>query len=154
MITVIITINGDYSIAINNIDELFETTNQNIFLEDTYTNTIHNLRLSAYTFTSESGLFDDRFVLRYNEDTLSLEEPESINGLTILIPNGKYIKIQSTLSPIQRITVYDLLDRVVIDRPDVGNLSIETKQLSTGGYIVKVNLMDGIIKTQKIILKQ
>ena len=149
--------NGDYSIAINNIDGLFETTNQNIFLEDTYTNTIHNLRLSAYTFTSESGLFDDRFVLRYNEDTLSLEEPESINGLTILVPNGKYIKIQSTLSPIQRITVYDLLGRVVIDRPDVGNLSdltIETKQLSTGGYIVKVNLIDGIIKTKKIILKQ
>ncbi|WP_028871516.1 GEVED domain-containing protein [Psychroserpens burtonensis] len=149
--------NGDYSIAINHVDGLFETSNQDIFLEDTYTNTIHNLRLSAYTFNSESGLFNDRFVLRYNEDTLSLEELKSINGLTILVPNGKYIKIQSTLSPIQQIAVYDLLGRVVIDRPDVGNLSeltIETKQLSTGGYIVKVNLIDGIIKTQKIILKQ
>jgi hypothetical protein len=149
--------NGDYSIAINHVDGLFETSNQDIFLEDTYNNSIHNLRLSAYTFTSESGLFNDRFVLRYNEDTLSLEELESINGLTILVPNGKYIKIQSTLSPIQQIKVYDLLGRVIIDKPDVGNLSeltLETKQLSTGSYIVKVNLVDGIIKTQKIILKQ
>nr|WP_321235957.1 GEVED domain-containing protein [uncultured Psychroserpens sp.] len=149
--------NGNFSIAINHIDGLFETTNQGIFLEDTYTNTIHNLRLSPYSFTSDSGIFNDRFILRYNEDTLSTNEPESLNGLTILAPDGKYIKIESTISPIKHITLYDLLGRVVMNTQDTNNSSeliVETKHLSNGGYIVKVTLTDGKEKTQKVILSQ
>src|SRR5690606_41988181 len=35
---------GNYTIAINSLDGLFESTNQDIFLEDTYTGIIHDLR--------------------------------------------------------------------------------------------------------------
>ena len=113
--------------------------------------------MSTYSFTSESGIFNDRFILRYTPETLSTNETESLNGLTILAPKGKYIKIKSILSPVKQITVFDLLGRVVIDKTNIENSSeliIETKQLSNAGYIVKVYLIDGLIKTQKIILKQ
>jgi hypothetical protein len=150
--------NGDYAIAINHVDGLFETTNQDIFLEDTYTNTIHDLRLSPYTFTSESGLFNDRFILKYNEDTLSVNTPESTNQLTILAPDGKYVKITSTQSPIKRVMIYDVLGRVVMDQQeDLNNSSdliVETKHLSNESYIVKATLHNGIEKTQKVILRQ
>nr|WP_321248258.1 GEVED domain-containing protein [uncultured Psychroserpens sp.] len=147
---------GNFTIAINHVDGLFETTNQDIFLEDTYTNTVHNLRLSTYSFTSESGIFNDRFILRYTPETLSTNEPESLNGLTILVPNGKYVKIKSTLSPIEYTTIYDLLGRVVLDTKYTNNqseLRIETDHLSSGSYLVKVTLADGKEKTKKVILK-
>ncbi|MEH6535427.1 MAG: GEVED domain-containing protein [Psychroserpens sp.] len=148
--------NGNYSIAINNIDGLFETTNQDIFLEDTFTHTIHDLRLSAYSFTSESGTFNDRFILLYTDTTLSTNEPESLDGLSIIAPDGKYIKIESTLSPIELTMIYDLMGRVVIDTKYANNpseLRIETNHLSSGSYVVKVTLTDGKEKTQKVILK-
>src|SRR5690606_22094618 len=53
---------GTYTIAINQVDGLFEA-GQHIFLEDTYTNTIHNLRATPFTFYSVGGMFNDRFIL-------------------------------------------------------------------------------------------
>ncbi|MDB9960840.1 hypothetical protein OAD62_01965, partial [Oceanihabitans sp.] len=65
---------ASYTIAINTIDGLFEATNQDIYLEDTYNNSIHDLKGTPYTFTSDSGVFNDRFILRYTNNSLSIEE--------------------------------------------------------------------------------
>ncbi|WP_298897435.1 GEVED domain-containing protein [uncultured Psychroserpens sp.] len=148
--------NGTYSIAINNIDGLFDTTNQNIFLEDSYTNTIHDLRLSPYSFTSDSGTFNDRFILRYTNETLSVDESNSLDGLTIIAPNGKYVKINSSICPIKTVVIYDLLGKMVIDEQNINSteLTIQTKQLANATYIVKVMLLDEREITQKVILKQ
>ncbi|WP_299274012.1 GEVED domain-containing protein [uncultured Psychroserpens sp.] len=148
--------NGDYSIAINTVDGLFEDINQNIFLEDTYTNTIHDLRLSPYNFNSNAGTINDRFILRYTDNTLSVDNPEALDGLTIIAPNGKYIKIESTTNPIQNVKVYDLLGRMVIDKPNVNasELNIQTKHLANSAYIVKVTLLNDQQKIQKVVLKQ
>ncbi|WP_460219859.1 Ig-like domain-containing protein [Psychroserpens sp. MEBiC05023] len=148
---------GTYTIGINNLDGIFASSEINIYLEDTFTNTIHDLRLSPYSFSSEAGSFNNRFILRYTADTLSTNESESSNGLSIMAPGGKHIKITSTISPIHDVTLYDLLGRVVMDTKDVNNsteLIIETKHLSDGSYISKVRLVDGTEKTQKVVLKQ
>ena len=43
--------NGNYTIAISAVDGMFEnSTDQDIFLEDTYTGIIHDLRNSPYSF--------------------------------------------------------------------------------------------------------
>ena len=56
---------GSYTIAIDHVDGLFNNPNQNIFLKDNATNTTHNLRESAYTFTAAAGSDSSRFELVY-----------------------------------------------------------------------------------------
>ena len=137
-----VSANGNYSIAINNVDGIFQTEAYNIYLEDTYTNTVHDLRLSPYSFTSSPGTFEDRFILRYTEGTLSINEIEPNDKLHIMAPGGKYIKIESSESPINEVILYDLLGRTVWSVNNANNteLLIETHHISDGNYVVKVVL--------------
>ena len=65
---------SSYKIVVSSLDVLFTDITQNIYLEDTYLNIIHDLRTVPYSFTSESGKFDNRFILRYTNQTLSTPE--------------------------------------------------------------------------------
>jgi hypothetical protein len=56
---------GSYTIAIDHVDGLF-TGSQDIFVKDNLTGTQHNLKTGAYTFTSNAGTFDARFVILFN----------------------------------------------------------------------------------------
>jgi hypothetical protein len=54
---------GTFTINLSNVDGLF--TSQNIYLKDKLLNTTVNLKQGAYTFTSDLGVFNDRFVVVY-----------------------------------------------------------------------------------------
>src|SRR5690606_34433684 len=45
---------GSFTISLNNVDGLF-ADNQNIYLKDNFTQSLHNLKEGAYTFVSEEG---------------------------------------------------------------------------------------------------
>ncbi|MBU2939715.1 T9SS type A sorting domain-containing protein [Lacinutrix sp. C3R15] len=146
--------NGNYTIAINSVDGLFETTNQTIFLEDTYTNTIHNLRINPYSFNINTGIYNDRFILRYTDQSLSTNDFD-LNALEILAPNNKYIKVKSGNNTIETVIVYDLLGRALINNQNVNanEFIINNFKFSEGAHIVKVILLNGKQKIQKVILK-
>lgn len=149
---------GQYTIAINNIDGLFLNDSQYIYLEDTFTNTIHNLKAAPYNFTVEEDAIDyeDRFILRYSNDALSINEAD-INSIRIIAPRGNYIKINSgSTSQIQTVVVYDLLGRALLNKTDLdtSEFTIRSHNLTSGTYIVNVTLNNGNSKTQKVILKQ
>lgn len=147
---------GEYTIAISAVDGLFLEDSQNIYLEDTHNDVIHNLRAAPYTFTAtESADYGDRFILRYTDDALSINEFD-LDELSIVAPKGNYIKINSETSPIAAVTVFDLLGRSLIDKFNIGNTEfiLTNHNLSSGAYLVKVTLNNGLSKTQKVILKQ
>ena len=148
---------GVHAIAINTIDGLFETTEQGIFIEDLDLGVIHNLKLEPYFFTaSETGSVDDRFVIRYTDNSLSTEEYNLTSGIAIIAPNSDYIKVTSATNTIDNIIVYDILGRVLIDKKDVNanTFSIENNKLSAGALIVKATLVNGKQKIQKVVLKK
>ncbi|WP_223033703.1 CUB domain-containing protein [Hanstruepera marina] len=146
---------GNYSIAINSLDGLFENEEQNIYLEDTYTNFIHDLRLSPYSFTAETGVFNDRFILRYTNNSLGVDEFSSETAITITAPGNHYIKVKASNSPIQSIVVYDVLGRQLYNNNAVNQLEFRIDNLSQsdGVLFVKAELENGIQKVQKVILK-
>ena len=149
---------GEYIIAIKGVDGLFLNADQNIYLEDSYEDVIHDLRTTPYTFMvteGETGTFDDRFILRYTNETLGLDEFDNNPGLTIKAPKSEYIKVTSTNETIDKVTVYDLLGRVLIDKSDINALELVINDIvfSDGPYIVKVTLTNGYEKIQKIVLK-
>ncbi len=148
--------NGNYTIAINSIDGLFSNTNQDIFLEDTYLNIIHDLRIAPYSFNTDAGTFNDRFILRYTNNTLNIEEFETNAGISIVAPNNSYIKITSSLETIKSVTIYDVLGRVLYNNLKIHETEIIVNNISNsdGVLFVKAVLDNGIQKTQKVVIKQ
>ncbi|WP_040248291.1 GEVED domain-containing protein [Psychroserpens mesophilus] len=146
---------GQYTIAINNVDGLFLDENQNIYLEDLNTGIIHDLRAAPYTFTETEAIdYDTRFILRYTNEALSMSELE-LSALSIIVPKGDYIKINSDRSPIDSVIVYDLLGRILYEKNAIrkSEFVLNNHNLSAGTYIVKATLTSGVSKAQKIVLK-
>lgn len=150
-----IPVAGNYSIAINTLDGLFENEEQNIYLEDTYNNFIHDLRLSPYSFNTEAGEFNDRFILRYTNESLSVDEFDSSASITITAPNNDYILAKSGVSPIKTIVIYDVLGRILYSNNSINELEfrIDKVSQSDGVLFVKATLDNGNQKIQKVILK-
>ncbi|GEL10607.1 hypothetical protein FGL01_13460 [Flavobacterium glycines] len=59
------TIVGEFQISIDRTDGVLAT--QNVFLEDKDLKVLHDLKKGPYTFTTEKGAFNNRFVLRYTD---------------------------------------------------------------------------------------
>jgi hypothetical protein len=89
------TIAGTYQISIDHVDGLF--LNQNIFLKDTSTGVIHNLKNGSYSFSTLVGRFNDRFVLLYIDSTpqeliaSEVIEPTVIDPIVVIIPEPEVV---------------------------------------------------------------
>ncbi|WP_425077720.1 T9SS sorting signal type C domain-containing protein [Psychroserpens sp. S379A] len=146
---------GEYTIAISKVDGLFTNGDQNIYLEDLYNDVIHNLKATPYTFTETEAIdYEDRFVLRYTNEALSVDDLE-LSDLSITAPKGKYVKVNTNNNLVDSVVIYDLLGRVMLNKTSISNdeFVYTNHNLSSGAYIVKVTLESGQTKTQKIILK-
>jgi len=146
---------GTYSFAINSVDGLFEDDNQGIYLEDKELNIIHDLRTSPYSFDADSGVQQDRFVLRYTEENkqlLAVEEVITNNELAIFTANSKVTAI-SNASNIKSFTMYDVNGRLLANNKNlnVTEHSINTNNFSTGTYLVTIELKDGRTLTKKVV---
>ncbi|WP_338731264.1 CUB domain-containing protein [Mangrovimonas cancribranchiae] len=148
--------NGTYKIAINTLDGLFETTNQTIYLEDLYNNTLHDLRSSPYNFTTNSGEFNDRFILRYRDNRLSINDiEENQDNIIISTPNYSYVKITAKSSVITNATIYDMLGKKIFEDNNLNTLETTIKNftLSNGTYIINITLKNGMQKSQKVVIR-
>jgi hypothetical protein len=141
---------GQYSIALAMVDGLFLNTAQNIFLEDRLLNTIHNLRQGPYNFTATTGTHTDRFVLRYNDTTLS--NPTQEMHTTFAYITNDILKTQSTQG-IEEITIYDISGKLfkTYTLDSVSN-SFETAfPYANGVYIATLKLSNGIVVSKKLV---
>ncbi|MEZ4855763.1 MAG: T9SS sorting signal type C domain-containing protein [Gelidibacter sp.] len=145
---------GIYTFAINSLDGLFDDTNQSIYLEDTTTGTIHNLRASPYIFNAEAGRYDNRFILRYTDEALSTDNPVMEANVSIF-GTKNLVKVTSGQSPIHTVSVYDILGRKLVNKEDINALSFTLNtNLSDATYIVKVTLNNKQQKIKKVVLRQ
>ncbi len=140
---------GNYTIFINGIDGLLST--QNIYLEDKLYNIIHDLRTVPYTFYAEEGETLDRFVLRFSNQTLSTDDQNYADQVSIFVNN--HVNVKSLGQSIHEITVYDALGKKVLDRKNIKQQEIILSELlaNTEMLIIKVKLENDLIVTKKII---
>ncbi len=95
-----------FSITLNHFDGLF-AANQAIILKDRSLNTEQDLRLGHYVFTSETGVFNNRFEITYQSQQLSTNQPKALRDWLAYKKAGVF-EIQSTGFDIQTIEVYDM----------------------------------------------
>ncbi|WP_179020905.1 CUB domain-containing protein [Winogradskyella forsetii] len=147
-----ITEAGIQTIAINTLDGLFQDTDQQIYIEDLVTGMIHNLNNAPYTFTSDTGEIEDRFILRYTASTLGVKDFESLNGIKVFKENDKIV-VKSDFETIQSIEVYDLLGRNLFKNSSINmtRYTIEAISPEKVTLFLKIKLVDGQQKIAKFI---
>ena len=148
---------GNYSIRIDHLDGLFD--NQDIYLEDKELNIIHDLKQKPYAFNTKIGDFDNRFVLRYSDKTLGVDE-NSINNNDVKITyvkNSSILIVNNNIAdvPVQKVTLFNILGQSIstweIENQDQQNIQIPIKSLSSGIYVAKVKTSNGDF-SKKIII--
>jgi hypothetical protein len=142
-----------YKIAIASVDGLFQNRNRPIYLEDKELHIIHNLKQEPYTFSTSVGRFDNRFILRFKNNSLSQRDSDEPMSLITVSSNSSEIIVDSDSENINAILIYDLLGRELFAIKDVNAAfhTISNLNASQQTLIVKVVLANGITETSKVV---
>jgi hypothetical protein len=145
-------VSGEFSINIDNTEGIFNVETTPVYLQDLELQIIHDLRASPYTFTTNSGIFENRFLLRYTS-ALSNPNLETLNNSVVVANNDGKIIIKSFNESIQDITVYDILGRLLLDARGISTTEFMTSNISNRkqAVVVKIKLDNGVIVTRKIL---
>lgn len=143
------TTQDTFSLRLDHLDGLFE--NQEIFVEDKLLGIIHNLKQSPYTFSAAVGTFNDRLVLRYTDQAMNTNTPESHTGALAYIKNELlFIRAQNR---IQAVELYDITGKKVwtqeLKQPEF--YLEKTFEWAQGVYLLKIKTTQNETFTQKII---
>lgn len=140
---------GVYRIGLDKVEGLFSDASQDIFLEDTYLNVVHNLRTSPYSFTATTaGNATDRFTLRYQNWTLSTGD----NNLseTFAFIKGNMLEIQSSAN-IRNVDVFDLSGKKVASFKGNSQMRMSADfNYASGFYLANITLQDGSVVSRKV----
>ncbi|KJD31291.1 hypothetical protein PK35_15780 [Tamlana nanhaiensis] len=142
-----------YSLSLANFEGEFLGNNA-VILKDNLLNKVHNLSNSDYSFTSETGVYNDRFEIVFNETVLTAETFEAqTSQLDIINLENDNIRFSvSGNETIKSVKIFDLVGRQLYNLK--GKNQSETYQLSelkNKIYIAKVELNSGKIINKKAI---
>ncbi|MCR5861290.1 hypothetical protein LRS05_03620 [Flavobacterium sp. J372] len=142
---------GTFTIKLDQPEGIF-AQGQSIYLKDKMLNIVHNLSASAYSFTTASGTFNDRFELLYTDSALG--NPDfSAQANVIVFSHDKKIMVNAS-EEITSIKIYDLAGRLIHAKNDLNNKTYTTEGLSVEAkiVIVKAEMADGMVISKKVIL--
>lgn len=144
---------GSHTIAIKKVDGLFEN-GTNIYLEDKLLQIIYDLKQGPYVFTAEKGIFNNRFVLRYNTETLGNPSIAALDNSLVVSTHHGELNIKSYLENIQEVAVFDVLGRTLLTAKNINNTDFKADSITNSNetLIVKIKLNNGTVITRKIIL--
>jgi hypothetical protein len=145
------TVAASYTIRLSLFDGLFEE--QDIFLEDKVLNVIHNLKGSDYTFTTAVGTFENRFVLRYTDATLGIDNPVFDDNTVVVYRNGQGLVVNSGLVNMTQVTVFDIRGRIIAEHKQVNDTEtiFSTLPQTQQVLLVKIKAENGAEITKKVV---
>lgn len=143
-------ITGNYTITLDHVDGLF-SNNQEIFIKDNFTNTVHNLSESGYDFYASAGTNNMRFEIVYQETLANDEVLNDSNYVNIYKQNDEIVIDAGKLN-LKSVKVFDLLGRVVADKK---NIHATKTKLNVGTanqvLLVQIYTEDNKISIKKVI---
>ncbi|WP_299777523.1 choice-of-anchor D domain-containing protein [uncultured Formosa sp.] len=142
-----------YTISIPQSEGDFMTGNS-IYLNDKFLNAVQDLSENNYSFTSDNGVFNDRFEISFTQATLSIDDVSiSSNDISIIeLANGEVKISTSKNTTITNVEILDMLGRRIYSLK--GNSSSEVynlSKLSQAAYIAKVRLSNGQTINKKAV---
>jgi hypothetical protein len=145
------TIASTYTISMPLYDGLF--TSQHVYLEDKTLNIIHDLTNGSYTFATELGTFEDRFVLRYTDSALGINNPVFTESSVVVYKNNQGLYINTGLESMKTVTIFDITGRVLATQKRVNNTTTVFTTLPTTQQVllVKIEGESGRVITKKVV---
>ncbi len=111
------TVGGNFQIKLSMFDGLFE--NQDIYLEDRALTVVHNLKESNYQFATDSGTFDNRFVIRYTPSGTLNTTTFTLNDVVIYKNDSNNFVVSSGQVILKSIKVFDVRGRLLQEYNDI-----------------------------------
>lgn len=145
--------NGTYTFAIDHMDGFFTNTTFAVYLHDLTTNTYTNLKAGGYTFTSDSGMYNNRFELTYATASSNLGtnsnvfRPADLN----VSQNSNNIVINAGTTILKDITLYTLNGQQLYqnNQIDASMATIINPVRNTQPIIIKVTTQEGVSVSKK-----
>lgn len=146
-----VEIAGEYFISLAQFDGIFETE-QPVYLYDKNNNIFHNLKQSSYQFLTDSGENTNRFEIRFQNEILSINNPEFSNDL-VLFQDKNQLNFRSSNLEIVNITIYDITGRTIKEFQDIHQYyySIDRFANSKQPYVIKLKMSNNTVLTRKTI---
>lgn len=143
---------GMHTISIDHMDGVFSGS-QTIYLKDKLLNIVHDIKTSAYSFTSTSGSFADRFEIIYQNGTLGSQESFYNNNLLVYKDGQGNLNIKVEGDLLNEVEVYDISGRKIIHNKTIDSdlMVLTNVGLERTVLLVKVKLQSGVIVDRKII---
>jgi len=146
----------DVTISIATLEGVLNTAD--IYLEDKDLNIIHNLKSSDYTFNvGAAGDYKNRFVLRFNNGALSVDdEVISSDNLIVYEQENGIISVRTSKNKIVKsVKIYDMLGRTLINKQfNASTVGLPSTNYKSGTIlIVKALLSDEEVLVSKFIKK-
>ncbi|KGO91131.1 Ig-like domain-containing protein [Flavobacterium subsaxonicum] len=144
---------GQFDIAIDHKDGVF-STDQAIYLVDTFTGSMRNLADGSYTFTTEAGTFNNRFKVVYAlKGELGTDTPVVDAKQLVVYRDGKQINIEAPAT-IKTVTVFDMLGKNVYTKNNIDNTTFATDSLNVAQQvlIIQITLDNNQVVSKKIMM--
>ena len=139
-----------FTISLVNYDGLFSDGEAIIYLKDNLLNVTHNLMDSAYTFQSDTGEFNERFEIVYQEDGTMGNQDLTTHPIMVYT-HGEQIVIDSKSEKLQSVEIYDLQGRRIHSNVSVNKNIYSFTPASNGIWVVKAQDIAGKTITKKVI---
>jgi len=147
---------GDVVIAIEALENFPDDID--IILYDTELNTHYNLRNTNYEATLSAGIYEDRFVVGFqNPSLLSVDDNKDEQLDVYYVTNSnKLVVLNPTNLDVSHIEIYNTSGQYVYNIGDIINTSsseYSIDNLTSGIYIIRLSTDDGIVVNKKVIVK-
>jgi len=142
-------VNGVHSINFNQGDGLFQ--DQDVYLHDLELDVVHDLKISNYEFTTQAGIFDDRFEILYINSALGNPNSNIKNNLLIYNQENTLF-VKSPLEEISTVRIIDMQGRVLYTLDEVNDIQATLKlEFPNQVLVISVTTKNGSEYNKKIV---
>ncbi|WP_396602795.1 LamG-like jellyroll fold domain-containing protein [Algibacter sp. R77976] len=133
---------------------------QPVYLRDNLTGTYFNLREdTAYGFTSEQGIFNDRFaiVFQSEQQSLSTETSEVTENHVYYQNSTNTLYVKKLNSDVSKLSLVNMRGQTIMEMANVSKEELQNglqfNNITTGAYVVCMRTETNEVVTKKIIIK-
>lgn len=145
------SIAGSFQINMPMIDGFF--VDQDIYLEDTLLNIVHDLKQGPYMFTTTTGSFDTRFQLKFVNNVLSVDHPLMAQNDVVVYKNENSIFVETARTKMSSVKIFDLRGRLIAQKGGLNQHKVEFRDLHAANEVLLVQIItDGnVVVTKKVL---
>ncbi|MEK8179634.1 fibronectin type III domain-containing protein [Flavobacterium buctense] len=145
------TVAGAYQINLSDFDGVF--TEQGIYLEDLLLNVVHDLKAGNYQFTTEIGTFEDRFRIRFVNNTLGVDNPVLTANQIVIYKNSEENFVILTGNVLMdSVKVFDVRGRLLWEQKGINAAQTTVSGgLANEVLLIQIKDVEGTVVTKKVI---